>query len=229
MNLKQLERELSEKATPEKAKIMQGFFKTGKGEYGEGDLFLGLTVPQQRELAKKYIDLPLEDVKKLLENKYHEFRLTGLFILVYKYEKNPDKKIIDFYLENKAYGNNWDLIDCVADKLLGKYLLDKDRGILYKLAKSDSLWDRRISIITTFAFIKNNEFDDTIKIAEILLGDKHDLIHKGVGWMLREIGKRDQNVLEKFLQKYYKTMPRTMLRYSIERFDEDKRRFYLGK
>ena len=227
--LNQLKKDLNELKNKEKAKVYARFFKTGKGEYGEGDIFLGLTVPKQRELAKKYIDLPLTDVKKLLYNKYHEFRLTGLFILVYKYEKEPSKKIIDFYIKHRHRGNNWDLIDCVCDKLLGKYLFDKDKSILYKLAKSNSLWDRRISIIATFEFIKNNKFEDTLKIAEILLNDEHDLIHKAVGCMLREVGKRNLKTEEEFLKKHYKKMPRTMLRYAIERFEEGKRKGYLKK
>jgi len=228
MSLKNLKKELNAGGSKEKSKIYANFFKTGKGQYGEGDKFIGTTVPAQRKIAQKYIDLPLNDVKDLLYNKYHEYRLTGLFILVYKYQRNQDKKIIDFYLKHRARGNNWDLIDCVADKLLGIYLLDKDRSILYKFAKSKSLWDKRISIITTFQFIKNNQFKDTLKISEILLNDKHDLIHKAVGWMLREVGKRDQRILETFLKKYYKKMSRTTLRYAIERFPENKRKAYLA-
>ena len=225
-------KDLRKLKNPQKAKIYRRFFKTGKGEYGEGDVFIGLTVPQQRELAKKYVNLSFPDVKKLLSNKIHEYRLTGFFILVYKYEKGNQKekkKIVDYYLSNVQHANNWDLIDCVADKILGNYLLDKDKKILYKFANSDSLWERRIAIISTFEFIKNNEFDDTLRISEILLNDKHDLIHKAVGWMLREVGKRNQSVEEKFLKKHYKKMPRTMLRYAIERFDENKRKKYLGK
>ncbi|MAE43100.1 DNA alkylation repair protein [Candidatus Woesearchaeota archaeon] len=225
-------KDLQKLKNPQKAKIYRRFFKTGKGEYGEGDVFIGLTVPQQRELAKKYVNLSFPDVKKLLSNKIHEYRLTGFFILVYKYEKGNQKekkKIVDYYLSNVQHANNWDLIDCVADKILGNYLLDKDKKILYKFANSDSLWERRIAIISTFEFIKNNEFDDTLRISEILLNDKHDLIHKAVGWMLREVGKRNQSVEEKFLKKHYKKMPRTMLRYAIERFDENKRKKYLGK
>lgn len=230
--LKSLLKELKQHSSPEKAKIYTRYFKTGKGEYGEGDVFLGLTVPEQRKLAQKYVDLKFDYVKKLLHSKYHEHRLTGLFILVYKYEKannNEKQKIIDFYLKHKHRGNNWDLIDCVADKLLGKHIIDKDKSILYELAKSESLWDRRIAIITTFEFIKNNKFEDTIKIAEILLNDKHDLIQKAVGWMLREIGKRDENELIKFLDKNYKKMPRTMLRYAVERLDKKRKEYYIKK
>ncbi|MBI2106652.1 DNA alkylation repair protein [Candidatus Woesearchaeota archaeon] len=228
--LNKIKKELDSLANSEKAKVYQRFFKTRKGQYGEGDIFIGLTVPQQRMLAKKYVDLEFSDVEKLISNKIHEYRLTGYLILVYKYEKSVKKKeVVDFYLKNVKCANNWDLIDCVADKILGSYMINKDKNILYEFAKSDNLWKKRISIISTFAFIKNNKFEDTLKISEILLEDKHDLIHKAVGWMLREVGKRDQKVLEKFLLKHYKNMPRTMLRYAIERFDTAKREFYLKK
>ena len=231
MSLAKLKKEILEKSSKEKSKIYAKFFKTGKGEYGEGDIFLGLTVPEQRILARKYTNLVLDDVKKLLESKYHEHRLMGLFILVYKYEKSNEKEkagIKDFYLENKHKGNNWDLVDCIADKILGKHLIDKDKKVLYELAKSESIWDRRIAIISTFEFIKNGKFEDTLKISKILLKDEHDLIHKAVGWMLREIGKRDLETLEKFLKRHYKKMPRTMLRYAIEKFPEIKRKKYLA-
>ena len=230
--LNQLKKELKDYSSPEKAEIYVRFFKTGKGEYGEGDVFLGLTVPEQRKLAQKYVDLKFNDIKELLHSKYHEHRLTGLLILVYKYEKASDKekqKIIDFYLKHKHRGNNWDLIDCVAYKLLGKHIIDKDKSILYELAKSESIWDKRIAIITTFEFIRNKRFDDTIKISEILLNDKHDLIQKAVGWMLREMGKRDGRELIKFLDKHYRKMPRTMLRYAVERLSKEKKDFYMKK
>ena len=173
--------------------------------------------------------MPLADVQELLKSRIHEHRLTALIILVYRFEKTKDKKIVDFYLKNIRYSNNWDLIDCVADKILGEYLLDKDKSILYRFAKSDSLWERRIAILTTFQFIKNRQFEDTLKIAEILLNDDHDLIHKAVGWMLREVGKRNQAVEEGFLRKHYRKMPRTMLRYAIERFTKEKKRFYMQR
>jgi len=169
----------------------------------------------------------LLDIQKLLDSKIHEHRLVGLLILVDKYEKSNNKEIVDFYLANTKNINNWDLVDLTAHKILGHYLLDKDRTLLYNLARSNDLWEKRISIISTFYFIKNNDFKDALKISEILLNDKHDLIHKAVGWMLREIGKRDQKAEEKFLKKYYKKMPRTMLRYAIEKFDEKKRKAYL--
>ncbi|PIN74307.1 DNA alkylation repair protein [Candidatus Woesearchaeota archaeon CG10_big_fil_rev_8_21_14_0_10_45_16] len=223
-----IESELQTAADPQKAPLFQRFFKTGKGQYGEGDIFLGLTVPEQRKIAKRYKDLPLEDVETLLRSKFHEHRLTALFILMFQYRNDKDK-IIKVYLDNLKHVNNWDLVDSSAPGLLGDYLLDKDRELLYKLARSDDLWEKRIAVISTFAFIKNNDFDDTLKISEILLPDKHDLIHKAVGWMLREVGKRDQEVEEKFLRRYHKVMPRTMLRYAIEKFDEPKRKEYLKK
>jgi 3-methyladenine DNA glycosylase AlkD len=230
--LNQIKTDLKNLRNPEKAKVLQKFFKTGKNQYGEGDIFLGINVPEQRKIAKKYSDLTLKELKKLLSSKIHEHRLTSLLILIIKFNKTDEhgkKEIVNFYLNNTNYINNWDLVDLSADKILGKYLLDKDKSILYKLAKSDNLWERRIAIISTFAFIKNNNFKDTLKIAELLLEDDHDLIHKAVGWMLREIGKRDQKIEEIFLKKHYKKMPRTMLRYAIERFDENKRKFYLKK
>jgi 3-methyladenine DNA glycosylase AlkD len=230
--LNQLKKDLKKLANPEKAGILQRFFKTGKGEYGEGDLFLGITVPEQRKIAKKYSELPLKETQKLLSGKIHEHRLTALLILVIKYKKADDtdkKRISHFYIKNFKHINNWDLVDLSSEKILGEYLLEKDKSLLYRLAKSKNLWERRIAVITTFAFIRNNRFDDTLKISGLLLNDRHDLIHKAVGWMLREIGKRDQEVEEKFLKKHYRKMPRTMLRYAIEKFDEKKRQFYLKK
>ncbi len=230
--LNQLKKDLKKLANPEKAGILQRFFKTGKGEYGEGDVFLGITVPDQRKIANKYSELPLKETQKLLSGKIHEHRLTALLILVIKYKKADDtdkKKISHLYIKNFKHINNWDLVDLSSEKILGDYLLEKDKSLLYKLAKSKNLWERRIAVITTFAFIRNNRFNDTLKISGLLLNDRHDLIHKAVGWMLREIGKRDQEVEEKFLKKHYRKMPRTMLRYAIEKFDEKKRQFYLKK
>jgi 3-methyladenine DNA glycosylase AlkD len=222
-------------ANPEKAKFLAGFFKTGKGQYAEGDVLIGITVPQQRSVAKKYSLLGFSDIKKLLKSKIHEHRLTALFILVQQFNKADEKqkkKIVDFYLASTKHVNNWDLVDLSADKILGECLFSskaKERKILYKLAKSKNLWERRIAMLATFAFIKRNDFDDALKISELLLKDKHDLIHKAVGWMLREIGKRDLAAEEKFLKEHSKKMPRTMLRYAIEKFPEKKRGFYLGR
>ena len=228
--MKELFLEIKNRASEEKAQTSRRFFKTGKGQYGEGDEFLGLTVPDCRDIAKKFINVELKDVKKHLESKYHEERLVAFLILVEQFKKadsNGKEKIYAFYIDNKEYANNWDLIDLTADKIVGEYLLDKDKSILRDLAKSDNLWDRRIAIVATFAFIKKGRFDETLEISKRLLKDKHDLIHKACGWMLREVGKRDIAVLERFLKKHYKNMPRTMLRYSIERFDEKKRKSYL--
>ena len=221
--------ELQKRANPEKARVLQRFFKTGKGEYGEGDVFLGITVPQSRAIAEQFAHIELKDVKKHLQSKMHEERLVALLVLVEKYKKSDDKKeIADFYLSNTKHINNWDLVDLTADKILGDYLFDKDKCIIYELVKSSNLWERRIAIVSTFNFIKQRKFDETLRLAEMLLHDKHDLIHKACGWMLREVGKKDEKVLRDFLKKNYKHMPRTMLRYAIERFPEVKRKSYLA-
>lgn len=210
-------------ADKNKAIILSRFFKTGRGEYGEGDKFLGVVVPKQRKIAKKFIDLPLNQVLKLLKSPIHECRLTALFILIHQYQQGgPEikRKIFSAYLKNLRYVNNWDLVDSSAPKITGDFLLQQfaQQKILYKLAKSKNLWERRIAILSTFTFIRTGQFTDTFRIAKILLHDNHDLIHKAVGWMLREIGKIDQKAEEKFLRKYFKQMPRTMLRYAIEKF-----------
>ena len=228
--LSQLKKDLKKAGNKKQAKLLQRFFKTGKGEYGEGDVFLGIKVPVQREIAKKYYNLNLPKIQQLLESKIHEYRLVALIILKAKYKKADDNekaRIFNFYIKNTKKINNWDLVDISAPGIVGDFLLDKKRKILYDLAESRNLWEKRISIISTFAFIDNGEFDDSLRIARILLYDKHDLIHKACGWMLREIGKKDQKVEEKFLKQYYKKMPRTMLRYAIERFEEKKRLRYL--
>jgi 3-methyladenine DNA glycosylase AlkD len=228
--INKLKKELKSLGDEKQAKLLQRFFKTGKGEYGEGDIFLGIKVPVQRKVSKKYKEMPLNEIQQLLKSKIHEHRMVGLFILMLQYEKTDDKKkIFDLYLRNTKNINNWDLIDLSAPTIVGGYLIDKKRDVLLKLAKSKSLWEKRISILATFEFIANGEYKDTLKIAKILLNDEHDLIHKGVGWMLREVGKRvSQEKEEEFLKKYYKKMPRTMLRYAIERFDEVKRKRYLN-
>lgn len=230
--LQQLQREVLHVKNDEKARFLAGFFKTGKGQYSEGDVFYGLTVPQCRIIATKYKELPFTDIKQLLHSKVHEERLIALLILVANFKKAtaPQKKaIFEFYLDNTKRINNWDLVDVSADKIVGGYLLDKPRTMLYTLAESESLWEKRIAIIATYQFIKEQkEYTDTFAIAELLLQDKHDLIHKAVGWMLREVGKRiSQEKEEQFLQKHYKTMPRIMLRYAIERFDKPKQQRYL--
>lgn len=230
--LNQLKSELSKLANKKQAAILADFFKTGQGEYGAGDIFLGIKVPVQRSVAKKFSNLSLADLQNLLKSKIHENRLVALLILLKQYNQAGEakrKKLVEFYLKNTKNINNWDLVDLSCHYILGDYLLDKPRRILYKLAKSKNLWEKRIAIISTFAFIRKNEFSDTLKISEILLKDQHDLIHKASGWMLREVGKRDQTVLENFLRQHCKTMPRTMLRYAIEKLSEKKRKFYLVK
>lgn len=218
--------DLQKLANKEKAAFVSKYFKTGIGEYGEGDIFLGITVPAQRIVAKKYQDLPLTEIEKLLHSPIHEYRLTGLMILA---RKKSSKVIVDFYLKHTDRVNNWDLVDSSA-QIVGKYLLDKkDRRILLKLAESKNLWVRRIAIVATHVFIKENDFVSTFAVAELLMHDTHDLIHKAVGWMLREAGKRDQNAEEAYLRKHYKSMPRTMLRYAIERFSEEKKVVYMSR
>ncbi len=229
MPLNKLKSDLRKAANPSKAKILAGFFKTGKGEYGEGDVFLGLTVPESRKLAVRYRNLELNEIEELLRSKIHEERLIALLLLVHNYQNHPEKRqeIFEFYLRNTNKINNWDLVDLSAHQIVGAYLIDKNKDILYNLAKSKNLWEKRIAVLSCFTFIRNNYFNDALKINEILLHDKHDLIHKAVGWMLREIGKRDRKTEEVFLKKHYKTMPRTMLRYAIEKFPESKRKAYL--
>lgn len=231
MSIQELKRDLEEHSSPAKAKLLSGFFKTGKGEYGEGDVFIGITVPEQRTVAKKYALLSMVDLQKLISSKIHEHRLTALLILIEKYKKNPSQreKIVDFYLANTKHINNWDLVDLSSHKILGDYLQDKDVSVLYKLAKSDNIWERRIAIISTAAFIQQHKFEHTLEIAKMLLKDEHDLMHKAAGWMLREVGKKDIETEIRFLDKHAADMPRTMLRYAIERFVEKKRKKYLNK
>jgi 3-methyladenine DNA glycosylase AlkD len=212
------------------AKALQRFFKTGPGEYGEGDVFVGIKVPPLRLLAREFEDTPLKTLKTLLTSKVHEERALALMILVRQFERgNEDlrERVYDFYLAHTRHINNWDLVDGSAPYIVGPFLWKRDRRRLYVLARSSSLWEKRIAILATFYFIRQNDFADALKISELLLTDKHDLIHKAVGWMLREIGKRDAAVEESFLKKHSREMPRTMLRYAIEKFPESKRRRYL--
>jgi len=229
-NIAELRKKIKALHSRKVADTMQWFFKTGKGEYGEGDIFAGLKVPVQRKIAKEFRNLSLDEIKQLLGSRIHEERLISLFILVDQYSNGSEKekeKIYNFYVQNRKGINNWDLVDLSAPKIVGKHLLGKDKSILFKFAQSKNLWERRIGILSTYEFIRNNNFKPTLEIAEILLNDEHDLIHKAVGWMLREVGKKDLQTEEKFLRKYYKTMPRTMLRYAIEKFPESKRKKYL--
>jgi 3-methyladenine DNA glycosylase AlkD len=218
-------------ANAEVAAILARFFKTGPGQYGEGDRFIGIKVPVTRKVAKEFKDLPLAEIECLLHSKIHEERLLALIILVGQFTKGNDagkKAIFDLYLSNTLYINNWDLVDLSAPQIVGGYLEAKSRKRLDSLAKSKSLWERRISILATFWFIRRGDFADTLRIAEKLLDDKQDLIHKAVGWMLREVGKKDTAVLESFLDEHCSVMPRTMLRYAIERLPETKRQAYLA-
>jgi 3-methyladenine DNA glycosylase AlkD len=210
------------------AEHAQRFFKTGPGEYGEGDIFLGIKVPVLRKLAKEHRDIALSEAVELLQSPFHEVRLTALLIMVLQYERGENRTTIyRAYLANTHRINNWDLVDVTAAQIVGAHLFERERKPLYRLAKSKSLWERRIAIIATLYFIRRAQFADTLAIADILLNDKEDLMHKAVGWMLREVGKRDLEVEEQFLIPRYKQMPRTMLRYAIERFPEPKRLAYL--
>lgn len=222
-------------ADPKIAEHSGRFFKSGPGEYGEGDQFLGIRVPNQRKIAKKYRDIPFDEISEVLQSRYHEVRLTAVLILVYKYQKakkfEDHQKIYQFYINNLEGVNNWDLVDSSAKYIAGHFLFeyDQDRSFLYELSDSDNLWERRIAIMTTFYFVDKRDFDLTLELAEKYLDAPEDLIHKATGWMLREIGKQDKNLLRKFLNKHYQDMPRTMLRYAIEKLDEPVRQMYLKR
>ncbi len=223
-----IEKRLKGLGDAEKAAHALRFFKTGPGQYGEGDVFLGIRVPVLRKISRELIDTPLDDTIELLQSPFHEVRLTALLIMTYQAKRGDNSlPLYRAYLANTAKINNWDLVDGSAEHLIGAHLFERSRTPLYKLAKSKSLWERRIAIISTFYLIRRNDFDDTLAIAEILLNDTEDLMHKAVGWMLREVGNRDLSVEETFLLPRYKQMPRTMLRYAIERFPEPKRLAYL--
>ena len=225
-------KELQSLADPDKAAILQRFFKTGPGQYGEGDIFIGVMVPQSRQVAKKFSQLPLGEVRRLLYSGIHEERLVALLILARRYSSassGEKEEIVKLYLDNIKQVNNWDLVDLSAPCILGAHLTDKDRKLLYRLAKSGNVWERRIAMVATYHFIRNNDFADTLKIAAMLLQDRHDLIHKAAGWMLREVGKRNTAIEEEFLVEHCKVMPRTMLRYAVERLPERKKRRYMMK
>ena len=212
---------------PEQATFLQRFFKTGKGQYGEGDVFYGIKVPQTRQIAKAFKQISFAELIKVLKHPVHEIRLCGLMILVEQFKKTKEedrKKIVDFYLSNTQYINNWDLVDLSCYHILGTYLLDKPRDILYSLAESSNMWEQRIAIVGTWAFIRKNEFEDTLAISKMLLNHRQDLIHKAIGWMLREIFKRDETVVLDFIEAHYSQMPRTALRYAIEKLPEEKRK-----
>lgn len=217
-------------ANPERAKVSARFFKTKPGECGEGDQFLGISMPQQHIIAKQFRSLPAEEVEKLLQESFHECRMTGLLIWVYQSKKaslSQQSFLMDRYLANRRYVNNWDLVDVTCPYLVGNYLLHNDRSVLIDLAQEDHLWSQRIAIVSTLAFIRKGQFGDTFAIADLLLSHKHDLIHKAIGWMLREIGKRNIEALEEFLHDNIRQMPRTALRYAIEKFEPARRTYYL--
>jgi len=232
MNADFIINELRSIGTTEKAAILQRFFKTGKGQYGEGDVFLGVVVPHTRSIARANRRTPLEEIAQLLHRPYHEARLCALFILIEQFNKAPNKErdlFYNFYLTHMDCINNWDLVDLSAPKIVGEYLIDKDRAILYRLVESACLWEQRIAIISTLSFIRKNDFFDTFELAKRLLTHKHDLMHKAVGWMLREVGKRDRKALTDFLEEFSTTMPRTTLRYAIEHYPEPERYYFLKK
>jgi 3-methyladenine DNA glycosylase AlkD len=230
MSVQSIQDELAALGDPQVAEHSQRYFKTGPGEYGEGDRFRGIRVPVLRKLAQRHGAIPLADVETLLHSPFHEDRLLALLILVRQFGRvgsQAQEKIYNLYLSNTRYINNWDLVDSSAGYIVGAYLLDRDRSPLVELARSSLLWERRIAIMATSYFIGQNQFAETLKIARVLLTDREDLIHKAVGWMLREIGQRDQATEEAFLREHYRQMPRTMLRYAIEKFPEPQRQAYL--
>lgn len=229
--MRSIEQELKKLADKKRAKASAWFFKTGKGQYGEGDVFLGIRVPILRRVAHEFIDLPLTKLSQLLKSKIHEHRFAALEILAAKYDRAEaaeKQKIFEFYLSTTKRINNWDLVDTSAPYIVGDYLLNNDRNILYKLAVSKNLWEKRIAIVSTAMFIREGEFHDTFAISKLLFKDSHDLIHKAVGWMLREVGKKDEKALKKFLSQHVRHMPRTTLRYAIERFGKEERERYLS-
>jgi 3-methyladenine DNA glycosylase AlkD len=230
MKAEQLRKKLRQLANPSIASHSQRFFKTAKGEYGEGDRFLGVRVPILRQQVKDFQEMSLKEVARVLESEYHEERLCALLLLVRQFELGSEElrgEIYQLYLNYTRYINNWDLVDSSAHQIVGGYLIERDRSALYRLVESFSLWERRIAIIASYHFIKNLQFEDTMALARLLLNDEHDLMHKAVGWMLREVGNRDRKLEEAFLKKHYKKMPRTMLRYAIEKFPEPLRQSYL--
>lgn len=227
--LNTIESRLISLSDEEKKIVLPRFFKTGKGQYGEGDKFLGVTVPNIREVAKEFKDVDFDVIKELIKNPWHEMRMCALLILVNNSKKNVTKETFDFYLSQTQYINNWDLVDLSAPQIVGKYLLDKERDVLYRLSESELLWDNRIAIVATLTFIRNNDLDDTYNLSLKMMNHKHDLMHKAIGWMLREAGKRDTERLYRYVKENKHIMPRTMLRYSIEKFDSETRKELMSK
>lgn len=235
MKLSELQKAIKKKSSKERAQLATRFFKTAKDEYGEGDFFLGIKVPELRQLAKLSIGLDLVEIEILLDSKWHEERFVGIVILVYKYSKYPllQKEIFDFYLKHAKRINNWDLVDVSADKIVGAYTFDnykkyETKKLLNSLAESSNLWKRRIAILTCFYYIRNNDFDFILMLSKKLMKDEQDLIHKALGWMLREVGKRDKKLLVQFITEYKKSMPRTTLRYAIEKMSPVERKKMLS-
>lgn len=230
--VEKIKQRLSEKSNPDKIKILSSFFKTGKGEYGEGDIFIGIAVPENRKVAKEFVLADFDCIEDLINSPIHEERLCALIIMVEKFKKADEEmksRIFNFYLSHTEKINNWDLVDLSAPYIVGAYLIGKDKEILYKLSESENIWERRISIVSTLFFIRKGETNDALRLAEILVNDRHDLIQKATGWVLREVGKKNEKLLTAFLEKYCRTMPRTMLRYSIEKLDLDKKNYYMGR
>jgi len=227
-----IKKELKKLSDRDKAVNLSRYFKTGKGEYGEGGVFIGITLPDQRKIARQFSGTDLSEIEKLLDDPVHECRLTALIILVGKYAKADDagkQEIVELYLKKTSRINNWDLVDLSSPKIIGEYYFSRNRDMLYKLVKSGSIWEQRIAVLSTAYFTKKNDFKEIITFSEMLLDHKHDLIHKATGWMLREAGKMNPAVLKEFLDKHHKTMPRTMLRYSIEKLDQNDRLKYMAK
>jgi hypothetical protein len=217
-------------ADPERAAVVSRFFKTGPGQYGEGDLFLGLSMPQQRVLARQFHDLPITEVEELVRDPYHECRMTGLLIWTYQAQRGGPQvrtQLADRYVANRQYVNNWDLVDVTCAHILGLHLLPRDRSLLYDLADEEHLWSQRIAIVTTWQFIRHGQFSDTFALAEKLISHPHDLMHKAIGWMLREVGKRNREALDEFLYDYAARLPRTALRYALEKHDPASRAAFM--
>lgn len=234
MKANKLIEELNSLADKKQAEILSGFFKTGKGQYGEGDTFLGIKVPVVRAISSQYVEMNISDVQKLLSSKLHEIRFAGLVILIKKFDKSScseKEEIVNIYLKNISNNiNNWDLVDLSCPQIVGKYFFEKkEYSILFKLAKSNNLWERRVSMISNLYAIRKGEFKTALQIAERLLHDEHDLINKAVGWMLREVGKRDIRIEREFLEKYFRNMPRVTLRYAIERMEKKERAYFMEK
>lgn len=228
--IENIRKELSEVSNKDKIEVLSGFFKTGKGEYGVGDVFIGVNVPDARKIARRFIDSDFITVQNLMKSSVHEERLCALLILVEKFKKSDETfkpRIFNFYMDNTVYINNWDLVDLSSPYIVGAYLLHKDKSLLYKLAESENIWERRISIVSTLFFVRNGILDDSINLAQKLINDNQDLIRKATGWVLREVGKKDKVKLITFLDRNYKSMPRTTLRYAIEKFEKVEREYYM--